>query len=254
MRFGISTHLYHGARLDRDHLARSRRTGSRRSRSSRRARTSTTTTRRRSTGWRGGWPRPGLALHARARADRPSASRRRLWAPTFSNARGRREPRAGGGARDGGGAASRAADSVRACWSCTSGTPTAQQPAAATTAATRPCAAWRRSAALAEPLGVRVALEVIPNQLSRRRRAACDCSSASSTLEHAGICLDFGHAHLIGDVVDAVETGVGARHRDARARQRRPRRRRTWCRSTGTHRLGRGADGDAEDRLRRART
>ena len=59
----------------------------------------------------------------------------------------------------------------------------------------------------AEPLGVRVAAEVIPNPLS-------DTGSLVSMLErdvefrHAGICLDFGHAHLLGDVPDAVETAA----------------------------------------------
>jgi sugar phosphate isomerase/epimerase len=57
---------------------------------------------------------------------------------------------------------------------------------------------------LAEPLGIRVALEVIPNNLS-------DATSLVTLLEddldarHAGICLDFGHARLLGDVVDAIE-------------------------------------------------
>jgi sugar phosphate isomerase/epimerase len=58
---------------------------------------------------------------------------------------------------------------------------------------------------LAEPLGVRVAVEVIPNRLS-------DAQSLVAILEndldtgHPGICLDFGHAHLLGDVADAIET------------------------------------------------
>ena len=58
---------------------------------------------------------------------------------------------------------------------------------------------------LAEPLGVRVAVEVIPNRLS-------DAASLVSILEsdldgsRTGICLDFGHAHLMGEVADAVET------------------------------------------------
>ena len=57
----------------------------------------------------------------------------------------------------------------------------------------------------AEPLGVRVAVEVIPNRLS-------DASSLVAILEselegsRTGICLDFGHAHLMGEVADAVET------------------------------------------------
>ncbi len=58
---------------------------------------------------------------------------------------------------------------------------------------------------VAEPLGVRIAVEVIPNRLS-------DASSLVTILEDeldgngTGICLDFGHAHLMGDVADAVET------------------------------------------------
>jgi sugar phosphate isomerase/epimerase len=58
---------------------------------------------------------------------------------------------------------------------------------------------------LAEPLGVRVAVEVIPNRLS-------DPASLVAMLDDElevnppGICLDFGHAHLLGDVADAVET------------------------------------------------
>ena len=58
---------------------------------------------------------------------------------------------------------------------------------------------------LADEVGVRVAIEVIPNRIS-------DASSLVSILEkeldgsRTGICLDFGHAHLMGDVADAVET------------------------------------------------
>jgi sugar phosphate isomerase/epimerase len=58
---------------------------------------------------------------------------------------------------------------------------------------------------LAEPVGIRVALEVIPNPLS-------DPVSLVEMLEkdldapRTGICLDFGHAFLIGDVPDTIET------------------------------------------------
>jgi sugar phosphate isomerase/epimerase len=56
----------------------------------------------------------------------------------------------------------------------------------------------------ADPLGVRVAIEVIPNDLSRAEGLA---HLVEELLEEsgAGICLDFGHAHMDGDVVDAVE-------------------------------------------------
>ena len=57
----------------------------------------------------------------------------------------------------------------------------------------------------AEPLGVRVALEVIPNALSTPAElvAMLDREVESPI---AGVCLDFGHAFLGGDVPDAVET------------------------------------------------
>ena len=58
---------------------------------------------------------------------------------------------------------------------------------------------------LAEPIGIRVAVEVIPNALS-------DPASIVTLLERdldaprTGVCLDIGHAFLIGDVADAIET------------------------------------------------
>jgi sugar phosphate isomerase/epimerase len=60
---------------------------------------------------------------------------------------------------------------------------------------------------LAEPFDVRVALEVIPNALSS---AGSLVSMIERDLEvpHAGICMDFGHAHLGGDVADEVEAAA----------------------------------------------
>jgi sugar phosphate isomerase/epimerase len=59
----------------------------------------------------------------------------------------------------------------------------------------------------AEPLGVRIALEVIPNDLST---PASLVTMIERDLESktVGICLDFGHAHIMGDVADAVETAA----------------------------------------------
>jgi sugar phosphate isomerase/epimerase len=59
-------------------------------------------------------------------------------------------------------------------------------------------------AGLASPLGVQVAVEVIPN-------AMADAGALVDLLDEldmpeVGVCLDFGHAHLQGDVMDAVET------------------------------------------------
>jgi sugar phosphate isomerase/epimerase len=56
--------------------------------------------------------------------------------------------------------------------------------------------------------GVRLALEVIPNALSQPEVLA---TFVEQTLElpDVGICLDTGHAHLLGDVVEAIETVSG---------------------------------------------
>jgi sugar phosphate isomerase/epimerase len=61
----------------------------------------------------------------------------------------------------------------------------------------------------AEPLGLRVALEVIPNDLSS---AAALVAMLERDFEGSsvGICMDFGHAHLMGDLADAIE--VAAEH------------------------------------------
>jgi sugar phosphate isomerase/epimerase len=60
-----------------------------------------------------------------------------------------------------------------------------------------------------EPLGASVAMEVIPNSLSSASSLAAmiDRDFDGSTV---GICLDFGHAHLAGDVADEIE--IAAEH------------------------------------------
>jgi sugar phosphate isomerase/epimerase len=63
-------------------------------------------------------------------------------------------------------------------------------------------------ATLAAPLDVRIALEVIPNDLSR---PASLIELIDEDIEHdnVGICLDTGHARLEGDVADAIELVSG---------------------------------------------
>ena len=63
-------------------------------------------------------------------------------------------------------------------------------------------------AALASAVNVRVALEVMPNALSS---AAAICHLIEDELEglDVGICLDYGHANLMGDLGDAIETVSG---------------------------------------------
>lgn len=61
---------------------------------------------------------------------------------------------------------------------------------------------------LAAPLGVRVALEVMPNDLST-------ASALVGLIEHdvdfpdLGICMDVGHAFILGDPAEAIETASG---------------------------------------------
>jgi sugar phosphate isomerase/epimerase len=65
-------------------------------------------------------------------------------------------------------------------------------------------------AAAAAPLGVQVAVEVIPNKLSA---AQVLVRLVEDELElpppGVGICLDMGHAFLMGDLVDAIEIVSG---------------------------------------------
>jgi sugar phosphate isomerase/epimerase len=65
-----------------------------------------------------------------------------------------------------------------------------------------------RIAERADAVGVRLALEVIPNDLSTPD-ALVRMLESDLELGRAGVCLDLGHAHLLGDVVDAVETLSG---------------------------------------------
>jgi sugar phosphate isomerase/epimerase len=81
-------------------------------------------------------------------------------------------------------------------------------------------AAARRSIdelqAFAAPLGVQIALEVIPNELSRagslvhfvEEDVQVGGRDADDTARgrDVGICLDFGHAHMEGDLIEAIET------------------------------------------------
>ena len=61
---------------------------------------------------------------------------------------------------------------------------------------------------VAAPLGVQIAVEVIPNELSRAGSLVHFVEEDVDGLEGrpVGICLDFGHAHMDGDLVDAIET------------------------------------------------
>ena len=57
----------------------------------------------------------------------------------------------------------------------------------------------------AEPLGVKVALEVMGNPLSTAA-ALVDIIERSFEGADVGICMDVGHAHMLGDAPEAIET------------------------------------------------
>src|SRR5205085_8460004 len=57
--------------------------------------------------------------------------------------------------------------------------------------------------AFAKPLGVRILLENIPNELSAPDRLVEFIRT--SHMEDVGVCFDFGHAHLMGGVQQEFE-------------------------------------------------
>ena len=61
---------------------------------------------------------------------------------------------------------------------------------------------------VAQQLGVRLAVEVIPNAISSAA-ALVDLAESDIDAPALGICMDVGHARLMGDVVDAIETCSG---------------------------------------------
>src|ERR1700724_2707381 len=58
--------------------------------------------------------------------------------------------------------------------------------------------------AFAKPLGVRLLLENIPNELSTPERLVEFIRAAH--FDDVGVCFDFGHAHIMSDVPPAFET------------------------------------------------
>lgn len=202
MRFGISTHLYHDQKLDRDHLIQIASYGfesvelfATRSHFDYRDENAVLTL----AAWLAD---AGLTLHSvhAPITDRFGAGD--VWAPVFSTAvtdSARRQA-----AVQETHAALQIAHRIPFGFLVVHlGTPDAKNHpgdnnrGAATRSAEEICR-------LAEPLHVRVALEVIPNALSTP-------ASLSTMIERdldspvAGICLDFGHAFLGGDVADAIE-------------------------------------------------
>ncbi len=75
----------------------------------------------------------------------------------------------------------------------------------------QPDAARRSVEEIAEAaarVNVRVAVEVIPNALSDAESLAALVEEQLDGLD-VGVCLDYGHAHLMGDLGEAIETLSG---------------------------------------------
>jgi sugar phosphate isomerase/epimerase len=203
MRFGISTHLFHDERLSRAHLAQIAAHGF--------EAVEVFATRSHfdyhdpaAIAELGGWlTDTGLALHGihAPITDRMAAGDR--WGDAISNAVGDSARRQA--AVQEAGAALAIARAIPAdVFVVHLGTPAAQGGENSRAAAVKSAEEICR---LAEPIGIRVAFELIPNPLS-------DAPALVTMLERdldaprAGICLDFGHAFLIGDVADAIETAA----------------------------------------------
>lgn len=205
MRFGVSTHLYHGRRLERAHLAQVAGYGfeaielfATRSHFDYHDETAV--------GRLGDWlSEAGLALHG-IHAPITDRFADGQWGSALSNA-----------ATDG----ARRQDAVREALTALQiarripfdvmvvhvGTPAGKETPADNNrgAAVRSIEELCRAA---EPLGIRVALEVIPNALSTAAALVSLLERDLDAPASAGICLDFGHAFLQGDVPDAIETAA----------------------------------------------
>jgi sugar phosphate isomerase/epimerase len=206
MRFGISTHLYHDQRLERDHLAEIAGYGfeaievfATRSHFDYHDEAAIEAL--------AAWlSETGLVLNS-VHAPITSSMKQGKWGPGFSNALADNAGRQAA-VRETEAALQIARRIPFNVLVVHLGTPTAKSHPGDNNRA-----AASRSAAdicrLAEPLGVRVALEVLQNDLSTTVELVAMLENVLD-VSHAGICMDFGHAHLIGDVADAVE--IAAEH------------------------------------------
>jgi sugar phosphate isomerase/epimerase len=200
MQFGISTHLYHDQRLSRDHLAEIASYGfdsvevfATRSHFDYHDPTSI--------GRLAEWLKEtGLRLHGIHAPITDRLTPPDQWGDVISNAvsdTARRQ----NAVREADTALNIARKIAATVFVVHLGTPKAQGGENNRTAAFRSIEEICR---LAAPIGIRVAVEVIPNELS-------DAHALVTLLEqdleapHAGICLDFGHAFIMGDVPDTVE-------------------------------------------------
>jgi sugar phosphate isomerase/epimerase len=201
MRFGISTHLFHDQRLSREHLAQIAAHGF--------EAVEVFATRSHfdyhdaaAIKELGGWLKEtGLALHGIHAPIVESMQGGDKWGSAISIAVSDTATRQAA-VREADAALNIARELGAGVFVVHLGTPTVQGGENNRTAAFRSVEDICR---LAEPLDIRVALEVMPNPLSDASQLV-DLLERDLDFTKAGICLDFGHAFLMGDVVDQIET------------------------------------------------
>lgn len=203
MRYGISTHLYHDQRLNRAHLEEVRSHGF--------EAVEVFATRTHVdyhdaraldefAGWLGAL---GLRLHGIHAPIADSLGKGDRWGRAFSIAasdQARRQE----AVREAVAALDLARRTPVEVLVVHLGIPDAQQPSPADNNRDAAMRSIEEIHGVAAPLGVRLALEVIPNTLSTPE-SLVRMLEEDLPLSDAGVCVDFGHANILGDVVDAIE-------------------------------------------------
>jgi sugar phosphate isomerase/epimerase len=206
MQFGISTHLYHGARLDRDHLVEIAAHGFEAVEIFA-TRTHFDYHDERAVAIIGEHLADARLRPHAVHAPTSEGFTAGVWGPAYSIAHGVEANRR------------RAVDETLAAITAAyrlgaglvvlhPGIPTAQAPEPRDNRRDAFVASVEELQRAAQPLGVRLALEVIPNPIG-------DAETLVRLLEDEleidglGICLDSGHARMLGDVTEAVETASG---------------------------------------------
>jgi sugar phosphate isomerase/epimerase len=206
VQFGVSTQLYHGRRLAQDHLREIAAHGF--------DRVELVATRTHfdyhdpaAAASLGSWlAGSGLGLHS-VHAPFAESFADGRWGPAFSNASGDEKVRARAVAETI--AALEIARHVPFQFLVLHlGLPDSLPPPPGDNLRDAACRSIEQIEEHAERLGVRVALEVIPNGLSAPDSVA-DLIENRLDLPRLGACLDVGHALIMGDPVDAVESLSG---------------------------------------------